>query len=203
VPPVTAERYRRLLADLDSDDFATRERAGAELGRSAEAAEGMLRRTLAGLPSLEVRRRIERLLARRAAARRAPEWLRPLRGVQVLEHIGTPEARRVLATLAEGTPQARLTQEARAALRRLARRAAARHSEPLPDPAQQAPGGASTCAGKDRAGRGRNGLPNTSRKRPFRVLTGQPGLFVHLRALPSPEIAALLDRRRTPDASGT
>jgi hypothetical protein len=38
----------------------------------------------------------------------------------VLEQIGTPEARRVLAWLAEGAPGARQTEEAKAALRRLA-----------------------------------------------------------------------------------
>jgi hypothetical protein len=39
--------------------------------------------------------------------------------VEVLERAGTPEAAKVLAELAEGEPTARLTAEARAALRRL------------------------------------------------------------------------------------
>jgi hypothetical protein len=40
----------------------------------------------------------------------------------VLEAIGTPEARKVLQTLAKGAAEARLTREAKAALARLARR---------------------------------------------------------------------------------
>jgi len=48
-----------------------------------------------------------------------PELLRTLRGMEVLEHIGTPAARRVIAALAGGTPRTRLTREAKAALQRL------------------------------------------------------------------------------------
>jgi hypothetical protein len=45
-----------------------------------------------------------------------------LRQLEVLENIGTPEARGVLQTLAGGAPEAELTQAAKAALGRLARR---------------------------------------------------------------------------------
>jgi hypothetical protein len=43
-----------------------------------------------------------------------------LRAIEVLEHIGTPEARQVLDTLARGAAVARVTQEAKASLKRLA-----------------------------------------------------------------------------------
>jgi hypothetical protein len=49
-----------------------------------------------------------------------------LRALEVLEHIATPEAQQVLKTLATGAPEARLTQEAKASLARLARRTASR-----------------------------------------------------------------------------
>ena len=52
----------------------------------------------------------------------AGDRLRALRTVAVLEYAGTPEARHVLVALAKGAPAARLTQEAKAALERLAKR---------------------------------------------------------------------------------
>ena len=50
------------------------------------------------------------------------ESLRQLRALQVLEQAGTRDARQLLKTLAQGLPQARLTQEARASFQRLAKR---------------------------------------------------------------------------------
>jgi hypothetical protein len=51
-----------------------------------------------------------------------PELLQALRAVAVLEDISTPQARRLLEQLASGAPEARLTREAQASLRRLALR---------------------------------------------------------------------------------
>ena len=50
------------------------------------------------------------------------EDLRALRAVEVLEKVGTPEARQVLEDLARGDPAAALTREARASLDRLGKR---------------------------------------------------------------------------------
>jgi hypothetical protein len=50
----------------------------------------------------------------------ADQW-RQSRALEVLEHIGNPESRRVLLALAQGAPHARLTKEAKAALDRLER----------------------------------------------------------------------------------
>ena len=47
------------------------------------------------------------------------------RAVAVLEDMATPEARKLLATLAQGAPEARLTHEAKASLERLTKRPAA------------------------------------------------------------------------------
>jgi WD40 repeat protein len=117
------ERVAGLVADLDSDRFAVRDRARRELEALHEAAAPGLAKALRGTLSLEVRRRAERLLAR-AQDCRSPQALRQVRAVEALEHIGSAEARRLLEELAGGVPEARLTQEAQASLRRLAARAA-------------------------------------------------------------------------------
>jgi WD40 repeat protein len=115
LPPLAAlnaKRIDRLLADLASDSFAVREAASRQLASMRYRAEPTLRKALENKPSLEVRRRIESILA---GPRRPPtEDLRRLRAIAVLERIGTPEARRILEKLSEA--------EAQAALRRLQRR---------------------------------------------------------------------------------
>jgi RNA polymerase sigma factor (sigma-70 family) len=117
-----ARRVRRLIADLDADDFAVREAASRGLAQLGAEAEPALRAALAGKPSAEVRRRVKDLLAEPVTP--TPAALRDSRAVQALERIGTAEARRVLAALAGGERGGRLTEEARAALGRLARRTA-------------------------------------------------------------------------------
>jgi WD40 repeat protein len=118
----TPEQVERLLADLDSDTFAVRAKAFQELSRLGELAAPALRRLLQGKPSAEVARQAKRLLSDLEGAVADPGRLWQLRAVEVLERIGTPAAREVLETLAKGAPEARLTQEAKASLQRLAER---------------------------------------------------------------------------------
>jgi WD40 repeat protein len=122
VTPVDPARLARLLTDLDSKKFATRRRAEQELDDLGELATGAVRKALAGNPPLEVRRRLEFLADKLDAAPLTPPLLRSLRAVEVLEHIGTPEARLLLETVAAGAPGHRLTEEAAASVRRLAQR---------------------------------------------------------------------------------
>lgn len=109
----------RLVADLGSTDFKTRVKASAELEKLEDLAEPALQKALADKAPLEVRRRIEDLLAKGPRTIKSPEALRGIRSVEILEHIASREARAVLQKLAAGAPEARLTQEARAALKRL------------------------------------------------------------------------------------
>jgi RNA polymerase sigma factor (sigma-70 family) len=121
--PVPVEKLRQMeqyVADLNSDKFAVREKAGRELDTLGDMAETALRKALATGPSLEVRRRIEALLARITVVR-SPETLRALRAIQALEWIGSVEARQVLEKMAQGAALARETLEASAALERLRR----------------------------------------------------------------------------------
>jgi RNA polymerase sigma factor (sigma-70 family) len=116
------QRLRRLLADLDSEQFAIREKAQGELVQLGDLAEPALRQTLANNPSLEMRQRVQATLERLRAPVTQPQLLQALRAVAVLEDIGTSQARRLLEQLTKGAPQSRLTREAKASLERLERR---------------------------------------------------------------------------------
>jgi hypothetical protein len=117
-----SKQVARWIADLDNDRFAVRDRATRELEKMGDLSEPALRKVLIGQPSLEARRRVEQLLQKLRDAITNPEQLQALRGIEVLEYIGTPEARGVLDVLARGAPEARLTQEAKAARQRLSER---------------------------------------------------------------------------------
>ena len=117
----------RLIGDLDSDEFAVREKASQRLARYmaryGRVVEKPLRQVLEKNPSLEVRQRIKDLLMQvRDASDVVRATPREVRCIELLESIGNTEARRVLQTLAGGIAEAELTQEAKASLARLARR---------------------------------------------------------------------------------
>ncbi|HEY7428031.1 MAG TPA: sigma-70 family RNA polymerase sigma factor [Gemmataceae bacterium] len=124
VATVSPEVVARLIADLDSEDFASRQKARGELKKLGEACEPSLRQALAKQPSVEMRRSLQELLSQLEEIRKEPsgDVLRILRAVEVLEQVGTPDARRVLEGLTRGVPGERLTREAQAALGRLNRR---------------------------------------------------------------------------------
>jgi WD40 repeat protein len=117
VPPTDRERVGRLVRDLDSGEFAVREKAAGELAKFGGAADGVLSEALKGQPSAEVKRAVEGLLA--GSHELTPQRLRELRGLELLEWLGTPEPCELLRRLAKGNPDARLTKEAAAALGRL------------------------------------------------------------------------------------
>jgi WD40 repeat protein len=122
VPEPDSRRVARLLADLNNRRYALRQKATKELEKLEGAADGHLRRALQGKISLEARRRLQGLLERGRIGPGTPERRRGLRGIQVLEQLGTSEARKVLEVVAKGADQAGRTREAKAALKRLARR---------------------------------------------------------------------------------
>jgi RNA polymerase sigma factor (sigma-70 family) len=111
-------KVKDLLADLDSDTFAKREKATRALRELGADAEPALRKVYQASPSLEVRQRAGRLLEELASRALSPAELRAVRAVETLEYCGTAGARELLETLARGAVEARLTQEAKAALAR-------------------------------------------------------------------------------------
>ena len=116
------KRLARLIADLDSDEFEKREKASKELEKLGKAAETALREALAGRPSLEARLRLGRLLKPLGDKNPTAEQQRDVRAVRVLEQMGTPQAKKLLDVLSKESSGWWVMQEAREALRRLARR---------------------------------------------------------------------------------
>jgi WD40 repeat protein len=117
--PLDDADLNRLLAALDSDDVDIRNGSEEKLRALGPAVAAPLRRHLEAKPSLEVKRRIERLLREAAES---PEALRQSRAVMALECSRSPEARTLLKKLAAGEAGSPLTDDARSALARRATR---------------------------------------------------------------------------------
>jgi hypothetical protein len=120
VPGPDDQHLARLIAELDADDFAIRERATKELERLGTKAEPALRKVLQGQVSAEARSRVTRLLERLGQ----PQGTQPsselvrLRIVEALEANATPEARKVLEELSAAAVESATRQEAKASVER-------------------------------------------------------------------------------------
>ncbi len=123
-PTADARRLAQLIADLDSDTFAVRDRARSTLEELGETAEAALKKEAAAPASAETGRQVKDLLDILKTARRNPSGsrLQALRAVEALEAAATPEARQVLRRLAGGAADTALTREAKASLDRLEKR---------------------------------------------------------------------------------
>ena len=120
-PWLSAAQLEGLIRALDDQRFTVRAKAHEELQFLGEQARPLLQQTLQREPSLEQRRRIELLLDTLTGPHgrvRTPARRRLVRALEVLENIDNAETRRLLQELADGHPEAILTQSARAALRR-------------------------------------------------------------------------------------
>ena len=115
-----ARKVQSWIEDLNSDTFVVREKANQELSKLGVLVEPALRRALATNPSLEMRKRVEKLVELLDRPLGSAD-LRAIRAVETLEHIGTAEAGALLARYAAGAARARLTDEAKQALARLAK----------------------------------------------------------------------------------
>jgi hypothetical protein len=127
VSRTSLEVMDRLFADLDADNFAVREKAQNKLEQLGEECESAVRQALTKQLSLEVQSSLQRFLSQLEVAKNDPvgEVLRGVRAVEVLEQIGTPEARQVLEEMTrgmtwslQGTYWSRLNEESHAALKR-------------------------------------------------------------------------------------
>jgi WD40 repeat protein len=111
----------RLIEELDDEKFQTRQEATKQLEALGDLASSGLEAALKRARSKERSRRIEALLERLERPGLSPEQVRQVHAVEVLERINTTAARELLAELAKGAPDARLTREAKSALERMRR----------------------------------------------------------------------------------
>ena len=116
----------KLVADLNSNSFAKRQKATEELERLGEDAEPTLKKVLAGKPPLEVKRRVEKILGKIKKPESSLVWWRFVRSLQVIEQINDPEAHKLLKSLASGIAESRWTQQEKASLERVKRRTSRR-----------------------------------------------------------------------------
>jgi hypothetical protein len=119
VKTLDPKRVERLLADLDSNEFAVREAASKALAGLDEQATPYFEETLKSTDAAEVRVRVTRILEQRRGAALTADQIRQIRAVMVLERIGDGEAKDVLKRWAGGPVGTRLATEAEAALKRL------------------------------------------------------------------------------------
>jgi hypothetical protein len=122
VEQVDPALIEQMVKDLDSDNFTKRQKANKALEQLESQARPALEKIMANPPSAEARSRAKNLLERLDGPVGSPEDLRMIRAVEVLERIGTPEARDLLARLAKGAAGARLTTEASASVGRLTKK---------------------------------------------------------------------------------
>lgn len=104
----------KLVAELDAPAYADREAATKQLRELVMDYRPVLQGELDRTPSAEVRERLEALLKRTDAA--GGQMLRQFRAIEVLGRINTPEARAVLAAVANGDPSRRLNATAKSTL---------------------------------------------------------------------------------------
>jgi WD40 repeat protein len=122
LPPAARPNPRQVeqwIKDLNSPRFADRDRGSRELEKLGGLAEQALRKALLGELALEVRQRVDKLLLKLTGPLQTPEQLRAVRAVEILEHIGSNSSRRLLKKYAAGAAGARLTEDAKEAVRRL------------------------------------------------------------------------------------
>jgi dipeptidyl aminopeptidase/acylaminoacyl peptidase len=112
------KRLQRLIEQLDAPQFLARHQATDALERYGRRAELVLRQALTAKPPLEVRQRVERLLTQLQSTPLSAEQVFAARSTEVLETIGTAEARGLLETLSKASPESWLSWEAREALAR-------------------------------------------------------------------------------------
>jgi hypothetical protein len=119
MPVVDMKHIDKLVADLDADKFAIRDRATKELIGVGEMAIVPLQRLLEKRPSQEAVTRANLVLKKLSEPVLTPERLRVLEAIELLEALQTPKAVNLLQEIERGALIAQLRTEARRALQRI------------------------------------------------------------------------------------
>jgi hypothetical protein len=112
---------KKWIAELDDDDFATREKASESLGKITGVAKDLLEAELAKTESAEMKFRLKNLLSKEAIG--DPQTAQLAKAIRILEMSLAAEAKETLSELARGDEADRITKAAQAALTRLEKRA--------------------------------------------------------------------------------
>ena len=124
VAPIEARIIAQWVAELDDMKPAVRDKAMQELIKAGDIAWPLLNKVLENPPSLEMQTRVRQILAKDPGKQGdfqvplAQERIWQVRSLELLERLDTPEARKLMQTLADGAPEAWLTQEAKMMLKR-------------------------------------------------------------------------------------
>lgn len=121
IEAVDDKTLEALIADLDAPRLPARQTARAKLELLGGFAAAALHKALAKPAPLAQAREIEQVLKASLPPYLSTERLRRLRAVEVLERLGTAEARQLLQTVAAGAAGAPETEAARGAVARLAK----------------------------------------------------------------------------------
>jgi WD40 repeat protein len=121
---IKSEIINQYIVNLDDESIDIRDKASEEIRKLGPYAESMLRKTRDLSKSAESHNRIDALLYPLERPLPIPhgEPLRRWRAIRVLEHIGSADAKDVLAMLEKESPSMRERQEIKATLERLNRK---------------------------------------------------------------------------------
>lgn len=115
LPQADEKTVAKLIDDLDSDSFDTREKAEAALAKLGAGAAAAVEKALKNSKSAEQTMRLARLLEK---SKEQPALTQARRGIEVLVALRTPEAKELLEKLSKGDDKEWLTQAAKKGLER-------------------------------------------------------------------------------------
>jgi hypothetical protein len=113
------KRIDGLIAQFDSNQYKVRRAAGVELLQTGERLIPIIQKALVSNPTLETKLQLEDLRSKLTGVVLQGDRLRTFRAVEILEGMGTPEARKELQRLAAGARGALLTTSTQKALKRM------------------------------------------------------------------------------------